>query len=105
MVRFAGILTQIFKMLIINNQTPNIYNQNFKYLPEPIIYNRKLYTMKPQGSSINKPGSKYSLAPVIYNQSLFKMGATDVNWFDAELIKLSPVTRKGVGPSFVLMER
>jgi hypothetical protein len=34
--------------------------------------------MKPQGSSINKPGSKYSLAPVIYNQSLFKRGATDL---------------------------
>jgi hypothetical protein len=33
--------------------------------------------MKPQGSSINKPGSKYSPAPVIYNWSLFKTGATD----------------------------
>ncbi len=33
--------------------------------------------MKPQGSSINKPGSKYSPAPVIYNRALFKMGATD----------------------------
>jgi hypothetical protein len=32
--------------------------------------------MKPQGSSINKPGSKYSQAPVIYNRSLFKTGAT-----------------------------
>ncbi len=65
-------------MLIINNQTPIIYNQNFKYLPEPIVYNRKLYTMKPKGSSINKPGSKYSPAPVIYNRSLFKTGATDL---------------------------
>ena len=55
-----------------------IYNQNFKYLPEPIINNRKLYTMKPQGSSINKPGSKYSPATVIYNRSLYKMGATDL---------------------------
>jgi hypothetical protein len=65
-------------MLIINNQTPIIFNQNFKYLLEPIIYNRKLYTMKHQGSSINKPVSKYSLAPVIYNRALFKMGATDL---------------------------
>ncbi len=63
-------------MLIINNRTPNIYNQNYEYLPESIIYNRKLYTMKPQGSSINKPGSKYSPAPVIYNRALFKTGAT-----------------------------
>jgi hypothetical protein len=66
-------------MLIINNQTPIIYNQIFKYLPEPIIYNRKLYTMKPQGSSINKPGSKYSPAPVIYNRALLKTGATDLH--------------------------
>ena len=51
-VRFAGILTQFFKMLIINNWTPIIYNQNFKYSPEPIIYNRELYIMKPQGSSV-----------------------------------------------------
>ncbi len=65
-------------MLIINNLTPIIYNQNFKYLPKPIIYNKKLYTMKPQGSSINKPGSKYSPAPVIYYRELFKMGATDL---------------------------
>ncbi len=65
-------------MLIINNQTLIIYNQNFKYLPEPIIYNRKLYTMKPQGSSINKPGSKYLPAPAIYNRALFKMGATHI---------------------------
>ncbi len=34
--------------------------------------------MKPQGSSINKPGSKYSPAPIIYNQALFKMGVTDL---------------------------
>jgi hypothetical protein len=46
-------------------------------MPEPIIYNRKLYTMKPQGSSIHKPGSKYSPAPIIYNRESFKMGATD----------------------------
>jgi hypothetical protein len=65
-------------MLIINNRTPIIYNQNFKYSPEPIIYHRKLYTMKPQGSSINKLGSKYSPAPVIYNWALFKTGATDL---------------------------
>jgi hypothetical protein len=78
-VRFAGILTQFFKMLIINNRTPIICNQNFKYSPEPIIYNRKLYTMKPQGSSKNKLGSKYSPAPVIYNRALFKRGATDLS--------------------------
>ncbi len=41
------------------------------------IYNRELYIMKPQGSSINKPGSKYSPGPIIYNRSLFKMGATN----------------------------
>ncbi len=35
--------------------------------------------MKPQGSSINKPGSKYSPAPVIYNWALFKMDATGLN--------------------------
>ncbi len=64
-------------MLITNNRTPIIYNQNVKYSPGPIIYNGKLYTMKPQGSSVNKPGSKYSPAPVIYNQALFKTGATD----------------------------
>ncbi len=67
-----------FLMLIMNNRTPIIYNQNFKYSPEPIIYNGKLCAMKPQGSSINKTGSKYSLAPVIYNRALFKMGATDL---------------------------
>jgi hypothetical protein len=33
--------------------------------------------MKPQGSSINKPGSKYSPAPVIYNRALIITGATD----------------------------
>jgi hypothetical protein len=27
------------------------------------------------------------------------------NWFNTELIKLSPVTRKGVGPSFALRGR
>ncbi len=64
-------------MLIINNWTPIIYNLNFKYSPEPIIYNRELYIMKPHGSSINKPGSKYSPGPIIYNWSLFKTGATD----------------------------
>ncbi len=75
-VRFAGIFTHFFKMLIIYNRTPIIYNQNFKYSPEPVIYKRKLYAMKPQGSSINKPGSKYSPAPLIYNRALFKTGAT-----------------------------
>ncbi len=33
------------------------------------------------------------------------MPLMDVNWFNTELIKLSPVTRKGVGPSFVLIGR
>jgi hypothetical protein len=75
--KICGNLNIFFKMLVINNRTLIIYNQNFKYLPEPIIYNGKLYTMKPQGSSINKPGSKYSPAPVIYNWALFIMGATD----------------------------
>ncbi len=78
-VRFAGILRKKFKTLIINNRTPIIYNLNFKYLPEPIIYNWELYIMKPQGSSINKPGSKYSPGPIIYNRSLFKTGATDLH--------------------------
>jgi hypothetical protein len=64
-------------MLIINNQTPIIYNQHFKYLPEPIIFNGELYTMKPPGSSINKAGSKYSPAPIIYNWALFKTGVAD----------------------------
>jgi hypothetical protein len=73
-------------MLIINNQTPIIYNQNFTYLPEPIINIRKLYTMKPQGSSINKPGSKYSPAPVIYNRSLFITGAAHLQ--DARTLRL-----------------
>jgi hypothetical protein len=36
-------------MLIINNQTPIIYNLNFKYLPDPITYNWELYIMKPPG--------------------------------------------------------
>jgi hypothetical protein len=71
-------------MLIINNRTP-IYNQNFKYLPEPIIYNRKLYTKKPQGSSIKKPGSKYSPAPVIYNRALFKTGVTDRQYVHVQM--------------------
>ncbi len=65
-------------MLIINNRTPIIYNQNFKYSLEPIIYNMKLYIMKPQGSSINKPGSKYSPALVIYYRALFKTGVIDL---------------------------
>jgi hypothetical protein len=73
-VRFVGILTCFFKMLIISNQTPI---QNFKYLPEAIIYNGKFYTIKPQGSSINKLGFNYSLAPVMYNRALFKTGTTD----------------------------
>jgi hypothetical protein len=55
-----------------------MYNLNFKYSPEPIIYNRKLYITKPQGSSINKPGSKYSPGPIICNPSLFKTGAIDL---------------------------
>jgi hypothetical protein len=63
-VRFVGILTKSFKMLIINNRTPIIYNLNFKYSPEPIIYNGESYKMKPQGSSINKLGSKYSPGPI-----------------------------------------
>jgi hypothetical protein len=33
--------------------------------------------MKPQGSTLNKPGSKYSPGPVLYNLVLFKTGATD----------------------------
>jgi hypothetical protein len=32
--------------------------------------------MKPQESTLNKPGSKYSPGPVLYNLALFKMGAT-----------------------------
>jgi hypothetical protein len=64
-------------MPIINNWTLIIYYLNFKYSPEPIIYNRKLYITKPQGSSINKPGSKYSPGPIIYKRSLFKTAATD----------------------------
>jgi hypothetical protein len=65
-------------MPIINNLTLIIYNLNFKNLPEPIIFNWKLYITKPQVSSINKPGSRYSPGPIIYNQSLFEMGATDL---------------------------
>jgi hypothetical protein len=65
-------------MLIINNQTMNIYNLNFKYSPGSIIYNRELYITKPQGSSIKKPGSKYSPGTIIYNQSLFETGVTDL---------------------------
>ena len=61
----------------MNYRTLIIYNQNFKYFPEPIIYNQKLYIMKTKGSSLNIPGSKYSPGPIIYNQSLFKMGETD----------------------------
>ncbi len=68
-------------MLIINNRTPIIYNQNLKYSPEPIIYNRKLYTMKPQGSSINKPGSTYIHRHPLYNRTLFKMGAKNLLTF------------------------
>ena len=45
--------------------------------------------MKPQGSSINKPGSKYSPGPIIYNRSLFKMGATD--WATLKTIASSDI--------------
>jgi hypothetical protein len=58
-VRFGECEQKCFIMPIINNWTLIIFNLNFKYLPEPIIYNWKLYITKPQGSSINKPGSKY----------------------------------------------
>jgi hypothetical protein len=33
--------------------------------------------MKPQGPTLNKPGSKHSSGPILYDLVLFKMGATD----------------------------
>ncbi len=85
-LRFVGISTKKFKTLITNNRTLIIYNLNFKYSPEPIIYNQELYIMKPQGSSINKPGSKYSPGPIIYNWSLFETGATDLSMYFQEIL-------------------
>jgi hypothetical protein len=61
--------------------------------------------MKPQGSSINKPGSKYSPASVTYNRALFKTGATDLHtlvatsmmWYNNCMEKLKVGKKKKMG--------